>query len=163
MNALENQIGNVYDAHSLLIAVADNTPEVLAMGASTILARLAAGNIVAATPAQIMALLTGTAESLIYGTSGTYTGDDTENRAIPHGLGVVPYLVFILGNYGAFHFISPVYSATLLHYIHASEGGSYTVTQHTTTNFYIGDATEYRYSGNDNLETYGWVAFGLVA
>jgi hypothetical protein len=45
------------DANSILYAVTDNTPAALAMGASTIAARLAAGNVVAATPAEIRTLL----------------------------------------------------------------------------------------------------------
>lgn len=47
----------LYDAHTVLIATADNTPVALPMGASTILARLAAGNIKAATPAELRTLL----------------------------------------------------------------------------------------------------------
>jgi len=54
----------VADANSVLYAVTDNTPAALAMGASTILARLAAGNIVAATPAELRTLL-----SLVPGTN----------------------------------------------------------------------------------------------
>lgn len=48
---------SLFDANSLLIADVDNTPLVLPMGASTILARLASGGIVAATPAQLRTLL----------------------------------------------------------------------------------------------------------
>ena len=51
----------LFNAHTILMAVADNDPAPLTMGASTILARLAAGNTVAATPAQLMALLSGSA------------------------------------------------------------------------------------------------------
>lgn len=47
----------LYDAHTVLIATSDNTPLALTMGASTVLARLAAGNIVAATPDQLTTLL----------------------------------------------------------------------------------------------------------
>lgn len=45
------------DANTVLYATVDNTPAALAMGASTILARLAAGNIVAATPTELRTLL----------------------------------------------------------------------------------------------------------
>lgn len=45
------------DANSILYAVTDDTPAALAMAASTIPARLASGNIVAATMAQIRTLL----------------------------------------------------------------------------------------------------------
>lgn len=48
---------STFDANSLLIADADNTPIVLPMGASTIVARLAAGGIVAATPTELRTLL----------------------------------------------------------------------------------------------------------
>lgn len=47
----------LYDANTVLKADTDNTPVALPMGASTILARLAAGGIVAATPAEIRTLL----------------------------------------------------------------------------------------------------------
>lgn len=48
---------SLYDANTLLTADSDNTPVALTMGASTILARLASGSIVAATVAQIKTLL----------------------------------------------------------------------------------------------------------
>lgn len=48
---------SLYDANSILKADTDDTPAALSMGASTILARLAAGNIKAATPAEIKTLL----------------------------------------------------------------------------------------------------------
>jgi hypothetical protein len=54
---------SLYDANTILKADSDDTPAALAMGASTILARLAAGGIVAATPAQLRTLL-----SLVVGT-----------------------------------------------------------------------------------------------
>lgn len=47
----------LYDANSVLAATADDTPVPIAMGASTILARLAAGNIKAASVAEIGTLL----------------------------------------------------------------------------------------------------------
>lgn len=48
---------SLYDANTILKADSDNTPAALTMGASTILARLAAGVIKAATPAEIRTLL----------------------------------------------------------------------------------------------------------
>jgi len=50
-------LNSVADANSVLYAVSDNTPAALAMAASTIVARLAAGNVVAATVAEILTLL----------------------------------------------------------------------------------------------------------
>ncbi len=48
-----------YDTHSILIAIADNTPVVLPVAASRIVGRKAAGNIVALTGAELMAILSG--------------------------------------------------------------------------------------------------------
>lgn len=48
---------SLYDANSVLAATTDNTPAAITMGASTILARLAAGNIKAASVAEIKTLL----------------------------------------------------------------------------------------------------------
>lgn len=47
----------LFDANTVLAADADNTPAAVTMASSTILARLAAGNIKAATPAEIKTLL----------------------------------------------------------------------------------------------------------
>lgn len=47
----------LFDANTVLAADSDNTPAALTMGASTILARLAAGNIKAATPTELRTLL----------------------------------------------------------------------------------------------------------
>jgi len=49
------------DAHSIIMAVLDNTPVVLAVAASRIVGRAAAGNIDDLTPAQVMAILSGQA------------------------------------------------------------------------------------------------------
>jgi hypothetical protein len=48
---------SVYNANTILIATTDNTPIPLTVGASTVVARLASGDIVAATPSQIKTLL----------------------------------------------------------------------------------------------------------
>lgn len=50
-------LNTVADANSVLYAVSDDTPAALAMAASTMVARLAAGNVVAATVAEILTLL----------------------------------------------------------------------------------------------------------
>lgn len=47
----------LFDANTVLAADADNTPAAVTMASSTILARLAAGGIVAATPAELKTLL----------------------------------------------------------------------------------------------------------
>jgi hypothetical protein len=50
-------LNSVADANSILYAVTDNTPAALAMAASTIPARLATGNVVAATVTEMQTLL----------------------------------------------------------------------------------------------------------
>lgn len=55
---------SLFDANTVLAANSDDTPAAVTMGASTILARLAAGNIKAASVAEIMTLL-GAAAALV--------------------------------------------------------------------------------------------------
>ena len=57
--AYENDVmlNSVADANSVLYSVSDDTPAALAMAASTIVARLAAGNVVAATVGEMQTLL----------------------------------------------------------------------------------------------------------
>ncbi len=52
---------SLYDAHSILIAVSDNTPEVLVVASSRIVGRKATGNIGALTGAEILVILSGQA------------------------------------------------------------------------------------------------------
>jgi len=52
-----NVANTLYDANTIIKADSDDTPVALTMAASTILARLAAGNIVAATPTELRTLL----------------------------------------------------------------------------------------------------------
>jgi len=66
-----------YDANTILKADSDNTPAALTMGASTILARLASGSIVAATPTEIKTLLGGFMTITEYA-SGTETVSTSE-------------------------------------------------------------------------------------
>lgn len=55
---------SLYDANTVLAATTDDTPAAVTMGASTILARLAAGDIKAATPSELRTLL-----ALVIGTN----------------------------------------------------------------------------------------------
>lgn len=90
--------------------------------------------------------------------SGSYTGNDTANRAISHGLGKVPKLIFFqatntiveisglsvrLGVYNAMISGLPTYASA--------------VTAADATNFYVGSAANYEYSGNGDTHTYYWV------
>lgn len=91
--------------------------------------------------------------------SGTYTGDGTANRAISHGIGLKPKAVLINGNGGDRQFISMIYDMTVVIQTDSAGFRTYTVTDASTTNFYVGEASTPNY-GNRNGDTYKWVAFG---
>lgn len=88
---------------------------------------------------------------------GTYVGNDAANRAIPHSLGVAPYLVLIwnesailasLDNRAGDAQICNLYSNN----VHA-------LTKMTSTNFYVGNAASYVQSMNGAGVTYYYRAF----
>lgn len=94
------------------------------------------------------------------GTTGTYTGDTTQNRAIPHGLGRVPDVVFINKSDGE-HFQRILGNpGTLLLEINIGSNHAVTVTAMDSTNFYVGDAGANSYAANSNSHTFYWVAIG---
>lgn len=89
--------------------------------------------------------------------NGSYAGNDTVNRAIPHGLGVTPKLVIIT------HFESQQWFrlhqglADILE-MDPSAFAKYAVTVMNSTNFYVGNAANYDDSANAAGEEYYWVA-----
>lgn len=79
---------------------------------------------------------------------GSFTGDGSNNRAIPHGLGMVPRIVFIIPGdvNGYFGFIV---------------SGNQTDYANTRTAVTAADATNFYVSGvkmNTNLASQNWVA-----
>lgn len=89
-------------------------------------------------------------------TSGTYAGDSSADKAIAHGLGVVPQLIYIVNGGGAhayFIFPSLGFVTSLL-----SSPGTKVCTVPDATNFYVGDAADYAMSANLNANTYYWIA-----
>lgn len=90
-------------------------------------------------------------------TSGSYSGDETANRAIGHGLGVTPKIILMTDTSGWF-FIFTNYG--YIHYIDLGHTESYDVTDPDATNFYVGNAAHWAYSGNGSGSTYYWVAIG---
>jgi hypothetical protein len=90
---------------------------------------------------------------------GAYTGDSTANRAIAHGLGVIPRLVLIMRvNY--WYRLFRGYDYILHQAIVAGTEGALDVTAMDATNFYVGNATSYAQSANLDLTAYYWVAIG---
>ena len=93
--------------------------------------------------------------------SGTYTGNDSANRAIPHGLGVTPKLVIILNTTaGTYHYFRIDAAVSYLYYALAGTFSRWSTTNPTITNFYVGNAGNYPQSANSNTVTYAWVAIG---
>jgi hypothetical protein len=89
--------------------------------------------------------------------AGNYTGNDTVDRAIPHNLGVIPKVVYIVNRNGFALFTILGSNPTSI----ARVGNSaYTVASMDSTNFYVGDAASYFGSANDNLTVFDWVAWG---
>jgi len=91
-------------------------------------------------------------------TNGSYVGNDTANRGIPHGLGTEPKLVALV-RHGAdwdvlFIMIGNVYIAAL-----RPTAGVHAVDAPDDANFYVGNAANYETSGNKTGTTYDWVAF----
>lgn len=92
--------------------------------------------------------------------TGTYSGNSAANRAIPHGLGVVPSLVIILGT-NVDYLIAFIDSTGQIIFTLAAGQGTRSVTAPTATNIYVGDAADYVSSGNSSTtsRTYRWIAF----
>jgi hypothetical protein len=102
--------------------------------------------------------------------SGTYTGNSSGNRAIAHGLGIIPKIVLIQNQTDTsalyFYIIFPGFG-----YIMGFQltGGSWygeaspanlTVTQMDANNFYVGHAGFYANTANLSGKAYRWVASG---
>lgn len=95
--------------------------------------------------------------SVTVATKGTYTGDNSANKAIAHGLGRVPKLVVI--QKAAAGDIAVIIDGNAT--ISTQVGGSfysYAVTAVDATNFYVGNATSYPNSFNNGTVTYYWSA-----
>ena len=98
--------------------------------------------------------------------SGAYVGNGAVNRAIPHGLSSVPKMVRIL----AFETATPTTAraeivisdqeAMTFYMVEGSPNGRLAVTAMDSTNFYVGNATNYPMSANEATRTYQWKAIG---
>lgn len=92
--------------------------------------------------------------------TGSYTGNDTANRAIPHGLTSVPSLVLIhrTGTPDCFT-IMDTYALMYHHSAPFNTANSHAVTAMDTTNFYVGNGANYSQSANAAATAYNWTAF----
>lgn len=90
-------------------------------------------------------------------TSGAYTGDSTVNRAIAHSLGAIPKLVFIMRGASSYGWYREMSGVAAISYKYNGANDALAVTAPDATNFYVGNATSYFYSANDN-NVYNWVA-----
>lgn len=96
-------------------------------------------------------------------TSGTYTGDDTANRAISHGLGVTPRVVFIFEPLGVGGYVrARITGGVAVIYSEYNAGTcALNITIPDLNNFYIGHAADYYKSCNSAFGggvLYYWVA-----
>lgn len=90
--------------------------------------------------------------------NGNYAGNNTINRAVPHGLGKIPadIEIAIIGD-------GRVYQIKIsgrLDFISSIDDQQYTVTAADDTNFYVGNATHYGMSANSTGETFYWIVKG---
>lgn len=96
--------------------------------------------------------------SALVGTQGIYAGNDTVDRAIPHGLGRVPVIVmmtdFYAVSFARIHGADPITLANSRVALHSKD----TVTAMDDVNFYVGDASNYIESCNAIGSDYRWAA-----
>ena len=94
--------------------------------------------------------------------SGNYTGNDSVNRAIPHGLPGTPKAVIVVyasgaGAYGDYVGIIKA-GVAVTNWLAGGANSRLAVTAMDATNFYVGNATSYTNSLNDNSVVFHWVA-----
>ena len=90
---------------------------------------------------------------------GSYSGNDTANRAIPHGLGALPQAVFIFNENGMIFYWENTGVAEIC-YLLSTTSGNHAVTVMTDTNFYVGNAANYGQSANAVGTDYQYVVVG---
>jgi len=94
--------------------------------------------------------------SKVYVYTGTYTGNNSQNRAIPHGASPTrtPYLVML--NNITDSTMEVIMGTIDVHLTNATPT-SYAMTAMNSTNIYVGTAAVFY--GNENAKAYRWVAF----
>ncbi len=106
-----------------------------------------------ATAAQHNLLAAGMALS----SSGSYAGNNSANRAIPHGLAETPKMILI--RYSDDSRWYRIYGGLAqIGYMSNASNGQRAVTTPSATNFYVGNAGSYEQSANETGGTFYWVA-----
>ncbi len=93
-------------------------------------------------------------------TTGTFTGDGTTNRAIAHGLGVIPKFVFLVTKYSSIEIIYTIILdiTTTVFGMGVTSAARKVGLAATTTNFYVTNTSSM--FGNKDAKLIYWVAFG---
>ena len=91
--------------------------------------------------------------------SGSYTGNNAVNRAIPHGLGVIPKAILIARSDGFYQFRIMNQQAAIWCW-NASVNIYKTVKAMDAINFYVGQLVDSEHSANESPSTYRWIAIG---
>lgn len=90
--------------------------------------------------------------------AGTYTGDNTANRQIPHGLSGTPKAVLIY-NSTMWFWLHADASGTYINYMNSIGQGQHAVTTPLDgTYFMVGNSSNYGQSANSNGAEYNWIA-----
>lgn len=87
--------------------------------------------------------------------SGSYSGNGTQNRVIPHNLGKTPKYVWVTGEHASAASVLYVNTGSNLN---SSALARVPVTAWDTTNFYVGGPTTF--AGNEVNYDYYWLAIG---
>jgi hypothetical protein len=90
--------------------------------------------------------------------SGSYYGNSTPNRAIPHGLGKTPKMVRIFKNDMGGGEGTIFEDIGIIRSMYDASTNTYTVTKMDDTNFYVGNSSSYPGSYNNTETTYVWLA-----
>lgn len=91
-------------------------------------------------------------------TSGSYIGNNTENRAIKHRLGKKPKLV--MGSREGSALCHKILQSGKIEYISSTWSTSLNVNEANFENFYVGNSSSYWASLNANNGKFYWVAIG---
>ena len=89
-------------------------------------------------------------------TTGNIAGNNTTNRAIPHGLGVTPKFMFMWRNEADVRYIL---KNDQFCFLNEGVSSALSVTAMDDTNFYVGNPSNYSWTGNATGSTYYWVCF----